>query len=206
MGAQAIGLPDVVANSFVTDSASNGLVGLAFSRLNTIQPKQQRTFFDNIMADLTMPVFTAQLKSGEVGAYEFGNIDTSAFKGKLTTAPVDSSGGFWEVSSAKAVVQGQTINTSNGRAIIDTGTSLMLVSNDVLVGYWNNVQGAQFNADAGGVIFPCNAPLPDLQVAIGNNYMATVSGQGMNFANVGSDTQTGTQCEYHACTCLLGRD
>ncbi|KIX08226.1 uncharacterized protein Z518_02882 [Rhinocladiella mackenziei CBS 650.93] len=193
VAAQAIGLPDVVADSFVTDSAANGLVGLAFSSLNTIRPNPQKTFFDNIMADLTQPVFTAQLKSGEVGAYEFGNIDTTAFTGQLTTAAVDSSQGFWEVDSASAAVQGQTVNIPNGKAIIDTGTSLMLVSDEMLVAYWTTVDGAQLSTDAGGIIFPCNTALPDLQVAIGDSYLATISGDGMNFANVGTDTQTGEE-------------
>ncbi|EXJ75105.1 aspergillopepsin I [Cladophialophora psammophila CBS 110553] len=193
VSAQAIGLPNTVADSFVTDSASNGLVGLAFSQLNTIQPTQQKTFFDNVLPDLTLPVFTAQLKSGQVGSYEFGNIDTSAFTGQLSTTPVDSSNGFWEVDSTTAAVQGQTVNIANGRAILDTGTSLMLVQNEMLVAYWNTVQGAQLSQSAGGIIFPCNAQLPDLQVAIGANYMATVQGDGMNFANVGTDTQTGQQ-------------
>ena len=67
----------------------------------------------------------------------------------------------------------------------------MLVPDDMLVGYWNTVDGAQLNQDAGGIIFPCNTALPDLQVAIGDSYLATVSGDGMNFANVGTDTQTG---------------
>ncbi|KIW82342.1 hypothetical protein Z517_05369 [Fonsecaea pedrosoi CBS 271.37] len=192
VAAQAIGLPDTVADSFVTDSAANGLVGLAFSQLNTIQPTPQKTFFDNVLPDLTLPVFTAQLKSGEVGSYEFGNIDTSSFSGQLTSAPVDSSRGFWEVDSATAAVQGQTINIAGGTAILDTGTSLMLVPDEMITAYWGTVDGAQISQAAGGVIFPCNTQLPDLQVAIGNN-MATVSGDGMNFANVGTDTRTGEQ-------------
>jgi len=142
------------------------------------------------MADLTEPLFTAQLKSDSAGAYEFGTVDTSAFTGQLSTAPVDSSSGFWEIDSTSAVVQGQTVSVADGKAILDTGTSLMLVSDDVVVAYWNNVQGAQLNDEAGGVIFPCNADLPDVQVAIGDS-LATVAGANMNFANVGSDSQTG---------------
>jgi len=186
----------VVSDSFVTDSASNGLVGLAFSRLNTIRPNQQKTFFDNIMADLTLPVFTAQLISGGLGAYEFGNIDTTAFVGNLTTVPVDSSRGFWEITSAAAKVGGVTTAIPNGKAIVDTGTSLMLVGDEMLVAYWNTVDGAQLSQQAGGVIFPCNTALPDLQVAVGNTYFATVKGDGMNFAEVGTDRSTGTNCKF----------
>lgn len=193
--AQAIGLPNDVSDSFITNTAANGLVGLAFSQLNTIKPTPQKTFFDNVMADLTQPVFTALLRSDSSGAYEFGQVDTSLFTGQLSTAAVDSSNGFWEVSSTSAVVQGQTVNLAGGTAILDTGTSLMLVADELVVAYWDNVQGAQVNQEAGGVIFPCNADLPDVQVAIGDN-LATVSGANMNFASVGSDSQTGEQCEY----------
>ncbi len=183
----------------MTDSASNGLVGLAFSKLNTIEPQQQKTFFDNILPDLSQPVFTAQLKSGQVGAYEFGNIDQTAFTGQLSTTAVDSSRGFWEVDSASFTVQGVqgTGQIAGGKAIVDTGTSLMLVNDALVTAYWSTVTGAQLSQDAGGVIFPCNTALPDLQVAIGSNYMATVSGDGMNFANVGKDTQTNEQCKSH---------
>lgn len=192
---QAIGLPNLVASSFVADTSSNGLVGLAFSKLNTIQPTPQKTFFDNVMANLTQPVFTASLKHGTAGSYEFGTIDTSLFTGNLNTVPVDSSQGFWEFESTAGAVAGQTVNIPNGLAIADTGTSLMLVGDNLLVAYWNQVQGAQLSQAVGGVIFPCNANLPDLQVAIGNTYMATISGNLMNFSAVGTDTATGTNCK-----------
>lgn len=176
------------------DVASNGLVGLAFSQLNTMQPIPQKTFFDNVMADLTQPVFTAQFKHGAAGSYEFGNIDETSFSGQLTTIPVDSSRGFWEFDSTTASVNGETVNVANGKAIADTGTSLMLVADDIVQLYWGAVEGAQVSDDAGGVVFPCNAALPDLQIAMGDA-MATVSGEFMNFARVGQDTQTGETCE-----------
>jgi hypothetical protein len=198
-------LPDVVADSFVTDSASNGLVGLAFSQLNTIEPQQQKTFFDNVIADLSQPVFTAQLKGGEVGAYEFGRIDTTAFVGNLATVPVDGSRGFWQVASEAAAVNGQQIDIPGGSAIVDTGTSLMLVGDEMLIGYWNQVADAQLSDEVGGVIFPCDTALPDLQVAIGDSYVATVPGSGMNFANVGRDN-TGTDCKFPILTGLDDAD
>lgn len=188
--AQAIGVPNQVSQSFVTDSASNGLVGLAFSKLNTVQPTQQKTFFDNVVADLSQPVFTAQLKSDSGGSYEFGNIDTSNFKGELNVVPIDSSRGFWEFDSASASVNNKAVQINNGRAIADTGTSLMLVTNDLLTAYWGEVQGATLNDQVGGVIYPCNEKLPDLKIAVGNK-MATVSGEHFNFATVGTDQQSG---------------
>lgn len=188
---QAIGLPDTVSQSFVIDSHSNGLVGLAFSQLNTISPKPQKTFFENVLPDLSQPVFTAQLLGGQVGAYEFGRIDISAFQGDLERIPVDASNGFWQVKSDLAAVNGQDIPIQGGSAIIDTGTSLMLVQEQMVAGYYSQVQGAEVNDQVGGVIFPCNADLPDLNVRLGDSYVATIPGSGINFAEVGADAQTG---------------
>lgn len=191
---QAIGIPDTVSISFIEDVHSNGLVGLGFSKINTIKPQQQKTFFDNILPDLSQPVWTASLKSGVAGAYEFGNIDTSLFQGELTNVPVDSSRGFWQFDSLQfAIGDGspQTTSTGSGTAIVDTGTSLMLMDDEIVEAYYASIDGARQSPDVGGFIFPCLAILPDLSVAIGDNYTATVSGQLMNFARAGRDPESG---------------
>ncbi|KAL9110155.1 MAG: hypothetical protein Q9227_005215 [Pyrenula ochraceoflavens] len=191
---QAIGVPDQVSDSFVKDGQSNGLVGLAFSQLNTIQPQQQKTFFANVAPQLSSPVFTANFKQGQVGNYEFGNIDTTQFQGQLTNVPVNTVNGFWQVDSKSFSVNGgqpQTAQGGSGTAIADTGTSLMLVDAAVVNAYYSQVDQAQNSAQVGGVVFPCNSQLPDLAVAMGDNYMATVPGTLMKFASVGQD-QTGT--------------
>lgn len=191
---QAIGIPTTVSRSFIEDVHSNGLVGLGFSKINTIRPQKQKTFFDNVLPDLSQPVFTASLKSGVAGAYEFGNIDTSLFQGELTTVPVDTTRGFWEFESVQfAVGDGtpKTPSTGLGTAIADTGTSLMLMDDEIVEAYYAEVDGARQSPEVGGFVFPCTAGLPDLQVAVGDNYMATVSGKLMNFARAGTDTETG---------------
>ena len=196
---QAFGLATNVASSFVGDTASNGLVGLAFSKLNTIKPQKQKTFFDNVVGDLAQPVFTANLKHGVAGGYEFGTIDSTQFQGSLTTVPVDSSSGFWQFTSKTIAIgngQPQTVSGGSGIAIADTGTSLMIVDDAVVQAYWSQVEGAQDDAQSGGVIFPCTSALPDLQVAVGDSYMATISGSLLNFAEAGSNSQTGQACEY----------
>lgn len=192
--AQAVGVPNDVSQAFVVDSAANGLVGLAFSKLNTVAPTQQKTFFDNVVSSLSQPVFTAQLRDNAAGSYEFGNVDTSSFTGELNVVPVDSSRGFWEFDSASATINNKAVQINNGKAIADTGTSLMLVTDDLLQAYWGEVKGATLNEEVGGVIFPCNTQLPDLQIAVGDK-SANVAGANFNFAEVGADSQSGESCE-----------
>ncbi|KAL1863528.1 hypothetical protein Plec18167_000622 [Paecilomyces lecythidis] len=190
---QAIGLPNNVSDSFIQDTSSNGLVGLAFSKLNTVQPKQQNTFFANVAGSLDEPVMTALLKSGGAGQYEFGTIDKSLFQGKMANVSVDNSNGFWQFNSAQfAVGNGQMQQVQTAPiAIADTGTTLMLVAPETAQAYYQQVPGAVNAAQAGGFIFPCNAQLPDLSVAAGDDNLATVPAGVIKFSEVGTNTTTG---------------
>jgi len=186
---QAIELATNISSSFVQDTNSNGLVGLAFSQINTVKPQQQRTFFDNAMPTLAQPLFTADLRADAVGAYEFGKIDTTKFTGDLAWAEVDPSNGFWEFSSSKfSVGNGKALSAIGGTAIADTGTTLMLVDPAVVNAYYSQVAGAVNDQQVGGITFPCDADLPDLNVDVGGVYTATIQGSLLNFAQVDRNT------------------
>ena len=210
---QAVELANAVSRSFVQDTNTDGLVGLAFSTLNTgIYTKKyftrrmltnqivndgtkktpQKTFFDNVMADLDLPVFTADLDPDGTGVYEFGKIDQTKFTGEMAWIPVNASSGFWQFDSASFAIDGvKQTNRAGSKAIADTGTSLLLVDQNVADAYYAKVRGAQNNAQVGGFIYPCDAKLPDISVAIGADYMATIPGSQITFATV---DQANTTC------------
>lgn len=182
---QAIELATAVSRSFVEDTNNNGLLGLAFSQLNTVQPAQQKTFFDNVKSSLAEPLFTADLRAQAAGAYEFGRVDTSKFTGAMTWVPVNTTDGFWQFTSEKFAVDGGTPQTSTAgaQAIADTGTTLLLADPAVAQAYYAQVDGAVDDQQQGGFTFPCSAQLPDLQLDVGGT-MATVKGTDINFAQV----------------------
>ncbi|KAF2265713.1 acid protease [Lojkania enalia] len=193
---QAVELATAVSRSFVQDTNTDGLVGLAFNQLNTVnngvQKTPQKTFFDNVMNDLDLPVFTADLDPDGTGVYEFGKIDTTKFTGEMAWIPVNSSSGFWQFDSASFAIDGQVQdNPAASPAIADTGTSLLLVDQQVADAYYSQVQGAENNAQVGGFIYPCDTQLPDISVAIGSDYMATIPGNQITFAAV---DQANTTC------------
>lgn len=59
---QAVQCAEQVSTSFTNEDHIDGLVGLGFSTLNTVNPQSQLTFFDNAREKLDSPVFTADLK------------------------------------------------------------------------------------------------------------------------------------------------
>ncbi|OAA67099.1 extracellular aspartic proteinase [Niveomyces insectorum RCEF 264] len=185
---QAVELARQVSSAFVQDTSSDGLLGLAFSALNTVRPDQQQTFLDNVKDDLAAPVFTADLRHGTAGTYEFGAVDASKFAGALQVVPVDASQGFWQFTSATFAIGNGSVqpSASTSQAIADTGTTLLLANPNIVNAYYTGIPGAVDNEDIGGVTIPCDADLPDLQLDVGGR-MATIRGRDIMFEPVDDD-------------------
>lgn len=188
---QAIEMATAVSQSFTQDTNNNGLVGLAFSKLNTVKPQQQKTFFDNVMPSLAEPVFTADLRKASPGAYEFGRVDASKFNGTMTWVPINTTQGFWQFPSQMFAVGtgAPTMGQAGFQAIADTGTTLIITNPTVVQGYYSQVPGAVNDAQVGGVTVPCDAKLPDLMMQVGDTLMARVKGADINFAQVQGNSE-----------------
>ena len=186
---QAVELAKTLSSEF-SSGPGDGLLGLAFSSINTVQPTSQKTFFDNAQSTLDAPVFTADLKHQTPGSYDFGFIDNSKYKGDITYTPVNSGSGFWEFTSTGYQVGSGSFVSQSIDAIADTGTTLFLTEDAIVSAYYAQVQGAQNNQQQGGYTFPCSATLPDFTFGVGS-YMALIPGSLINYAPV---DQTGTTC------------
>ena len=195
---QYFGLASKVAQTFIEDTASNGLVGLSFSSLNTFSPGPQKTFFENIAPHLDEPVFTARLRDDGVGEYEFGTIDQSKYQGTLVNISINSRNGFWEFPSASFGINDEEMQPVNEitTAIADTGTTLMLVSPDIAAAYYARVSSAQYSNRVGGYIYPCTADLPSLSVAVGTEFKATIPGSLIDYSQVGKNTTSGETGQF----------
>lgn len=186
---QAVELATQVSDQFIKDTDNDGLLGLSFSKINTVKPQTQTTWFDTIKGDLQAPVFTADLEKDASGTYEFGKIDDSKYTGDVHYAPVDASTGFWQFESPSYTVGGQTYSCKTcSPAIADTGTSLVLVDDDVAKAYYSQVQGSKNDAYQGGYTYPCDADLPDFGVAIGPDFVANLKGNELTYAQIDGQT------------------
>ena len=183
---QCVELAEQVSGSFGQDPNNDGLLGLGFSVINQVQPQPQKTFFENIMGDLDSPVFTANLEEDASGTYEFGSIDSTKYTGDIHYTPVQTESGYWQFDSKTYSIGGNTQScTTCSPAIADTGTSLILVDQDVADAYWKQVNGAQYSSADGGYVYSCSTTLPDFGVAIGSGYTATVKGADLQYAQQG---------------------
>ncbi|PKY04630.1 putative extracellular aspartic endopeptidase [Aspergillus campestris IBT 28561] len=190
---QAIGIPTTVSNFFLEDTHYNGLAGFAFSTVSTMRPRQQKNFLENLAKDLDEPVLTASLKPKAVGEYEFGFVDPDKYRGELVNITVDPSSGFWQIPSLHYKIgDGTLIKRDNATpAIADTGTTLMLLDDEVVKAYYAQVPNAALLVSVGGYTYPCSQTLPDLSVGFGDSHLAYLPGAFLGYSQVGTNRTTG---------------
>ncbi|KAK6532057.1 Type I transmembrane sorting receptor [Orbilia ellipsospora] len=194
---QAVQVATAVSGAFVTNTAIDGLLGLGYTRYNNISPIRSGTWFANAMSTLRSGVFTADLRPGAVGAYTFGFIDSSRYTGSITYQAVSSAAatkGWWLIDATKGYKIGTQQFTdptggSNG-AVLDTGTTLLFMSDQVVKNYYSKVSNSQYVAAQGGWTYPCSVTLPDLYVPFGNSF-AKIPGTYLKYATLDS---AGTTC------------
>ncbi|KAM0274241.1 hypothetical protein ACHAQH_008039 [Verticillium albo-atrum] len=186
---QAVEAAQRVSSSFTSDPM-DGLLGLAFSSINTVSPSQQLTFFDNAKSSLDAPLFTADLKHAADGKYNFGYIDKTAYKGAITYTDVDNSDGFWSFTSTGYQVGTAAFKSSAVSGIADTGTTLLLLPTAVVSAYYAQVSGAKYDSTQGGYVFSCSATLPAFTFGV-ESARIKIPGSYINFAPVDN---SGTVC------------
>ncbi|KAK3345551.1 putative endothiapepsin precursor [Neurospora tetraspora] len=180
---QAVETAQQVSSSFTADTAIDGLVGLAFGSLNTVQPTQQQTWFENVMSQLDEPLFAADLKYGASGTYDFGYIDPAKHTGNITYVPVNTNPGYWTWTSSGYQVGSSSFVSQSITGIADTGTTLVYLPNAILQAYYKQIPGATNSRSYGGYVFPCSAAIPDFTFGVAAARI-TIPGKFINFGPV----------------------
>ncbi|KAF2652972.1 aspartic proteinase precursor [Lophiostoma macrostomum CBS 122681] len=205
---QAIELASKLSPQF-TQGAGDGLLGLAFGKLNTVKPEKVKTPVENMIAQADIPkekeLFTCYLGSwrdaneadhGE-SFYTFGYIDEDVLKRCKVKephyTPIDTTQGFWKFESAKAKVGETEIERQGNWAIADTGTSLALVDDGLCEAIYAAIPGAVFDKRNQGWTYPIGTPASDLPVvafAVGTKFFE-VQKEDLGFAAVSETMQYG---------------
>lgn len=181
--------------SFLAPGGSDGLLGLAWPKINTADP-QQKTPVQNLIeqGSIQKGVFSVYLKKDAPGPdgsvetflsfaavltwkdsfYSFGSIpiqDAGLSESDIFYTPVDNSIGHWIVKSPVTVVNGVKVagQKSSNTGILDTGTTLALVSDAVVKAIYQAIPGARFDYRSGGWLYPADAKIPDVKIAIGDH-------------------------------------
>jgi len=199
---QAVELADTMSAQFAS-GAGDGLLGLAFGSINTVQPKAVKTPVENMITQSDIPksasLFTAKLGSwrdtnepdkGD-SFYTFGFIDQDTVKASgedIYYTPVDNSQGFWMFNSTSATVNGKSITRSGNKAIADTGTTLALVDDSTCQAIYDAIPGAQYDDESQGWIYPSDTSadkLPVVSFAVGDKQFV-VQKEDLGFAEAKS--------------------
>ena len=186
---QAIEAASSISPAFKSDVASDGILGLGFDFVNQVQPTKQKTFFSNVKDKLKAPLFTADLKKGGPGSYDFGFIDDSKHTKAITYVDADDSRGFWGFTCTGYAVGGADPVSEEIPAIMDTGTSLLLLPSYVVEAYYKQVPGAEYNKSAGGWTIPCTSVPPSFAVGVGS-YEASIPGAFINYGPLLNDNKS----------------
>jgi hypothetical protein len=201
---QAIELASELSDQFI-QSSGDGLLGLAWGSINTVQPTPVATPVENMISQQDIPasaeLFTAYLGSwrdanepdkGE-SFYTFGFIDQDVLKAANVTEPyyvdIDNSQGFWQFPSASFTINGQTTQRNGNTAIADTGTTLALVDDATCKAIYDAIPGAKYDSNQQGYVFPSNTSadnLPTVTFAVGDQQFA-VQKEDLGFADAGNN-------------------
>lgn len=177
---QAVQSAIKVSAAIRSDTFSSGILGMANSAVNTVRPSRQLTYFDNIKGQLAEPLFTANLRSRKPGNFNFGYIDQSEFIGNIKYVDIDPRTPFFKIDLTGFRVGSGSYSPLTFESIVDTGTSLLLLPQEVLDSYYSQVDGAGLDPTYGMVVFPCNSDLPDFEFGIGD-YRGRIPGHFMKY-------------------------
>ncbi|KZT58433.1 acid protease [Calocera cornea HHB12733] len=198
---QAVEIAEKLSSAFTSGDGSDGLLGLAFPTINTVQPTQQLTPVANMIKEklVEQPIFTVKLdKEDSKGFYTFGALASAADVGASVSdvqyTDVISSNGFWEFYSPSLTIGTVTSKReANNTAIADTGTTLLLLSDTACSLIYRSIPGAKMDAQAGGWVLPTNSTPPNLSFGVGTSGLEFgIPGEDLKFADAGNGMSFGS--------------
>ncbi|KAK7748133.1 hypothetical protein SLS53_001387 [Cytospora paraplurivora] len=176
------------SNLIEDDAPLSGLMGLAINLSTTIRPHVQGVT-NGILSQLKnqgIGSITVDLQYHNDGTFTFGGANaSSAYDSQMLYQPVLPGKGYWEIEMTSVrYADSDEVLIHSWPTIVDTGTSLMLMSSDDLVKqYYDLVDSATYSVEDYGYVFNCNETLPDFHFGFTDDWAEyTVPGRYMNYS------------------------
>jgi hypothetical protein len=135
--------------------------------------------------DIPSPIFTCKMGScinindssvDDLSFFTFGMVDKPTLATVGATdfiwSQINPVNGWWQVPSTTYYINGKMYNrtTLNNEAIVDTGTTLWLVDDDLCQAIYNAIPGGTYDPN-NGYVFPAGddlSQLPEIKISIGS--------------------------------------
>ena len=186
---QAVQLAKSFTGNQFLEGSADGILGLAFGHLNSVQPEPARTPLE-MMSELGLlpeHLFTVNLSTDCF--FTFGFIDETTRAGRdIKWVDVDSRGGFWDFSTRHARVGNKRLKRSGGRAIADTGSSIILTHPHIVWMIYKQVEGAMYDSRQPGWVYPADAKVPEVAFSVGDDesLMVVINEKNMHHSDLGN--------------------
>ncbi|KAI9318436.1 aspartic peptidase domain-containing protein [Dichotomocladium elegans] len=148
---QTIGLATAESIDFVTDTELDGLFGLGFPSLAVIDKKQsivQGMKEQNLIDQAIVGVYLGRARDGGSGQITFGKTDPAHYQGELKYVPVTSER-YWQVELNSMKIAGVEALKGPIGAIVDTGTTLIVLPTELSKAIHAAIPGARFSTTYG---------------------------------------------------------
>jgi hypothetical protein len=188
------GVANTESVDFSSDSTPfDGLMGLAQS---TLSEQQTDTPVESLAKAGLIPGAITSFKISRLadnkndGEITFGALDTTKFDpNTLVSIPNVNTQGFWEGALDAVSVDGTDLGLSGRTAILDTGTTLMVVPADDAATIHNSIPGAASDGQ-GGFTVPCTTTA-SVALTFGGQAFA-IDPRDIAFQPVNANDPTGT--------------
>lgn len=182
---QAVEIAEGLSAQFLQNTG-DGVLGLAFGSIDTVDSEPVNTPVENMISQSDIPklakLFTAKLGSWsgidesdeDQPFFTFGHIDQDTVRAagaEIYYTSIDNSQGLWMFDSASATVNGKLLTRLGNKAIADTGTALTLVDDATCQAVYDAIEGAVYDDESQGWIYPSNTvvdKLPVVSFAVGD--------------------------------------
>ncbi|KAI8389493.1 aspartic peptidase domain-containing protein [Blakeslea trispora] len=151
-----IGLVSLLSSQFAYDSLLDGIFGLAFPSLSYIGYNTSVVEDMYLSGRISSPIvsfYLGRTQDGGRGEVLFGDINQNHFEGRLTYIPVTIKK-YWQVDLTDISIDKTRLLNKTMSAVLDTGTTLVIVPLAVSNAIHQAIPGARFDLIYGWRI-PC---------------------------------------------------